>query len=277
MRRSACTGMGDACGMKVHATFMQGIMVAVLAMLVAAMPSPAAEAASVGKNFPVHPRGGQAQTAPASVQTATGAAAAGAQPIVSTPLTSTQAFESQPLSFPDSGRRRTRAAGDREYSMPSIWPALLAVVVVCGVFCTILYCMKKYLPGHRQMFSHPAMEVLGRTHLDQRRYVSLIRVGKRIVVVGVSPDEMRSLSEITDEEEITEIMEVARPKSDAGLTIFQRLFQRHVVEAEAEETRVTARARADEIEEQMSSLRERVREIREIEQPRATRQLDTVG
>lgn len=185
-------------------------------------------------------------------------------------------FESQPLSF-SAGRRRADAEG-REYKLPSLWSGLLAVVFMCGLFGCVLWVMKKYLPGHRQLFSHPAMEVLGRTHLDQRRYVSLLRVGKRIVVVGVSPDEMRALSEITDEDEITGIMEVARPKTEAGLTLFQRMFQKNVVEAEARETRAMAAAKAEELRDQMSTLREHVREFRSDGEPKtARRALDRVG
>ncbi len=191
-------------------------------------------------------------------------------------------YERQPIAFAGPRRRPGSDGENREFVMPSIWPALLAVVGVCGAFCVGLYLMKKYIPGHRQLFSHPAMEVLGRTHLDQRRYVSLLRVGKRIVVLGVSPDEIRSLSEITDEEEITGILEVARPKTEAGLTIFQRLFQRTVVDAEAAETRAMAEAKAQQINAQMSTLRQRVAEIRgvgtaEPEQETARQHVDAVG
>ncbi len=172
----------------------------------------------------------------------------------------TRAFESQPLTFPDEApERRDRAgAGRREVAMPSVWPALFSVLAVCGLFCAALYLVKKYLPGHRQLFNHPAVEVLGRTHLDQKRSVTLIRVGKRVLVVGVSPDEMRALSEITDEEEITEIMEVARPKTEAGLSIFQKLFRRNVLDADAEEARAMAELKARELTKQMRSLRDRV-------------------
>ena len=200
--------------------------------------------------------------------------------LVSTPLaTDARSLESQPITFPDNPRRKRGSDERREFNMPSIWPALLSVMVVCGIFCLILYMVKKYLPGHRQLFSHPAMEVLGRTHLDQKRYVSLLRVGKRIVVVGVSPDEMRPLSEITDEEEITSIMEVARPKTESGLTVFQKLFKRTVVDAEAAETRALAKVQAEQLDEQMSSLRRRVREIGGAEKPqrRAKATVDTVG
>lgn len=177
--------------------------------------------------------------------------------------TGTEAFEAQPLAFPDT-QRRPRAAsgagegGRREVTMPSIWPAILSVLAVCGLFCTALYLVKKYLPGHRQLFNHPAVEVLGRTHLDQKRSITLVRVGKRIIVVGVSPDDMRSLSEITDESEITDIMDVARPKTEAGLSLFQKLFKRNVIDNEAAEAQAVADAEAERLREEMRALRGRV-------------------
>lgn len=179
-------------------------------------------------------------------------------------LARTRAFEAQPLNFPDEAAPR-RAPGAvnsrREVTMPSVWPALFSVLAVCGLFCAALYLMKKYVPGHRQLFNHPAVEVLGRTHIDQKRSVTLVRVGKRVLVVGVSPDEMRALSEITDEAEITEIMEVARPKTEAGLSLFQKLFKRNVLDGEAEEARAMADVKAEQLREQLQALRNKVADI----------------
>ncbi len=197
-----------------------------------------------------------------------------ASPAVSAAVSAAD-FESHPLSFPESNRRR-RAEGDRA-GAPSMWTALFAVLVISGIFGAILFMVKKYLPGHRQLFNHPAMEVLGRTYLDQRRFVSLLRVGKRIVVVGVSPDEMRPLSEITDETEISDILELARPKTEAGLTVFQRLFQKTVQREEAAENRVLADVKAAEIDAQMSTLRERMKQIREPGKPPGRRRIDAMG
>lgn len=231
-------------------------------------------AETAGKGYPLRSVSSPAPSAAAPSVPATTVVRRAPDTVVSPPPGNAADFENQPLAFSD--RRRQRSGADGEYTMPSIWPALFCVVLVCGGVGLVLYLMKNYLPGHRQLFSHPAMEVLGRAHIDQRRYVSLLRVGKRIVVIGVSPDEMRSLSEITDEEEITGIMEVARPKTEMGLNIFQRLFKRHVIETEAAETRAIANEKASQLEEQMSALRQRVRSIRETEEPVPPR-VDAIG
>ncbi len=234
-----------------------------------------------GKGFPVGAAAIPPKTTisttvirPAPGTTASASALASPSDSGQTPATATAAvpttvvptdvvYENQPLAFPSDTRRPARQEQEkRGYSMPSIWPMLFAVAVVCGFFCTALWLVKKYVPGHKQLFNHPAIEVLGRTHLDQRRYVSLLRVGKRIVVVGVSPDEIRSLTEITEEAEVTGILEVARPKTEAGLTIFQRLFQKNMIKAEAEENRALADAEAEQLTEQMAKLREQVKRIK---------------
>ncbi len=203
-------------------------------------------------------------------------APAQAQAIVPPP--GTRAFEAQPLAFPDAERRERRGAEDggrRQVTMPSVWPAILSVLGVCGLFCAALFIMKKYVPGHRQLFNHPAIEVLGRTHLDQKRFVSLIRVGKRIVVVGVSPDEMRSLSEIVDEAEVTEILDQARPKTEAGLSLFQKLFKKNVIETEEAEAREMADLKAEELREQLQAIKNRVAGIAPARE--GERHFDAVG
>lgn len=238
------------------------IQAGLAAMVLAAALSAASAGENVGPGYPLRPN----QTVVATHAPAPAA----------TSLPATQTFENQPFIFREQAGRPSRSTtGSGGYGLPSILSLLFYVIVFGGMFCAFLYLVKKYLPGHRQLFSHPALEVLGRTHIDQRRYVSLLRVGKRIVVVGVSPDEMRSLSEITDEEEITAIMEVARPKTEAGLTIFQRMFKRTVLDAESAEARAEAMEKALDIEEQTSALREKVRAIRERESPAS--RVDAIG
>lgn len=190
---------------------------------------------------------------------------------------SAEEFENAPLALtqqPQQAReRQARPRRPNSYSVSSLFPLLFYVALICGLFIVVLKMLKKYVPGHRRLFTHPSMEILGRAHIDQKRYVSLLRVGKRVIVIGVSPDEMRSLSEITDEAEITEIMEVARPKTESGLTIFQKLFQRTVLDVEQETEQAVlenkAEEKAKELEESLSSLRERVKSIRNLEEPAA--------
>lgn len=237
--------------------------------------SSASAAETVGQGFPV--RSSAAAAAPLSpAKSVQPTAVPVPVPGVSAPAVAQ--FETQPLAFSSGSRRQGRQNSSEGGApgLPSLFSMLFYIGFICSLFVGALYLVKKYLPGHRQLFSHPAMEVLGRTHLDQKRYASLLRVGKRIIVVGVSQDEMRTLSEITDDEEITMIMDAARPKTEHGLTIFQKLFQRQVVETETATSQALAREQAREVEEQSAGLRARVQAIRDDQRQPAQR-LDAIG
>jgi hypothetical protein len=88
---------------------------------------------------------------------------------------------------------------------------------------------------------------------------------------------MRPLSEITDEAEITEILDVARPKTEAGLTLFQKLFKRNVVEAEAAEMREMKDLKAEELREQMLALKNRVAGMASTSRREPSTHIDAVG
>lgn len=113
---------------------------------------------------------------------------------------------------------------------------VLFVIVVLGILLFLgLYIVKKVLPNGKALFSSPALEILGRTHFDAQRYLSLVRVGRRLLVVGIGPNGFSPVSEIVDEVEAAELMAVAKPKTSAGKSIFQRMFQSQLVGAEREE------------------------------------------
>lgn len=174
----------------------------------------------------------------------------------------TNDFENTPLVFPDNTRVPLRQ-GQRSVSTPSIFSILFYVFLICAAFLFCMWLVKRYLPGHRQLFSHPALEVLGRTHLDQRRYLSLVRVGRRILVVGVTPDTISPLAEVGDGAEVAEIMELARPKTEAGKSIFTKLFQRHMVEAEQERDEARLGSQAEALADDIAALRGRIKSRRD--------------
>lgn len=190
----------------------------------------------------------------------------GRTPGITQTASQTADFETQPLSF-----QRPNAAGKQgqRSSSPITFSFLFSVVFYLALgglaLWGVLRLAKRHLPGQGNWFSHPAMEVLGRTHLDPRRYVALLRVGKRVLVVGVSPDEINPLSEISDESEVTDILDVARPKTDSGLNLFQKLFQRHAIDAVQNDDKALAEAKAEAIRTKLSSLREHV-QSRQLEE-----------
>lgn len=163
------------------------------------------------------------------------------------------------------GRDRDRAASPP----PNGWKLTLqlaaTVTLFAGLIIACLLAAKRWLPGSRQLFSHPGLEVLGRTHLDSRRYLALVRVGRRLLVLGASPDTLTPLGEVTDPAEVTELLAIARPKSEPGKSLFRTLFARQLQETETMTESVRTEASAEQVRDGISELRERVRDLRNRE------------
>ncbi len=123
---------------------------------------------------------------------------------------------------PSTGRFRSRAAsGSRERSgfvgsgtdaLSLLWP--LAIVIAVIVLLAIVF--RKYLPGAGRLNGNGAINVLASHYLSNKQSLSLIRIGRRIVLVGVTPDRITSVVEITDAGEVAEVVstiEKNRPES----------------------------------------------------------------
>lgn len=142
---------------------------------------------------------------------------------------------------------------------------IIAILILGSLLWLGLLLAKKYMPGGNQLFASPALEVLGRTHLEPRRYISMVRVGKRVVVVGVSPDGMTPLTEITDGEEVAELMEVAKPKTETGKGLFVQLLQREVLGQKQEEQAARVEQASSGLQSSLQAIQARVRSLRQSE------------
>lgn len=159
-------------------------------------------------------------------------------------------------------RPEPQAAVQGEGSASRTISWLVAVVVLAVlVFWGGLHLVKRWLPGGQNLFASPAIEVVGRTHLDPRRYVAMLRVGRRILLLAVSPDEIRPLGEVEDETEVADLLAQARPRTATGRSVFHTLFQRQAAQVDAIQEEAVAEGAAGELDGTLGSLRERVRSL----------------
>ncbi|MCX7934525.1 MAG: flagellar biosynthetic protein FliO, partial [Planctomycetota bacterium] len=124
---------------------------------------------------------------------------------------------------------------------------------------------RRYLPGSSALFTSPAIEILGRANLDPRRYVALIRVGRRVLLVGVGPEQLSHLTSIANPEEVAEILETAKPRTAVGKSLFQRLFTKYLARANHENHTAQALANIEKLTADLTELRQRVRTLRQAE------------
>lgn len=62
------------------------------------------------------------------------------------------------------------------------------------------------------------VEVLSRTSIAPRNHVLLLRVGSRVLIVGDSPGGMRTLADVTDPEEVADLLAAVTSSRDGSIT-----------------------------------------------------------
>ena len=89
----------------------------------------------------------------------------------------------------------------------SVWGwlrTLAALAVVVGLIFGIRLVLRRLGPGAKTVAGPDALKVLARSSLSTRHQLYAVRFGRRVVLVGMGPEGLTALGEITDADEIAE-------------------------------------------------------------------------
>jgi flagellar biogenesis protein FliO len=141
------------------------------------------------------------------------------------------AFTDQPINrhgIPDSAAGSKQIADD-----PSLKPvgfdAMRVVTVLSGIIVLIFLlraAVRHWFPGAVSQRATKAMKVVTRFSIAPRQNLLLVQVGKRLVMVGDSGAQLNPLCEITDSDEVNEILTQIREESISAARKFDLLFGR---------------------------------------------------
>jgi flagellar biogenesis protein FliO len=104
-------------------------------------------------------------------------------------------------------RKSTSATG-------GLWTTIISLSVIVGALGTLTYWLKPYL-GVSRGLPIEAVELLGRRSLEQKVAIHLVRCGGRVLVLSVSPEGARTLSEITDPAEVRRLVDACHAPRDS--------------------------------------------------------------
>jgi flagellar biogenesis protein FliO len=93
--------------------------------------------------------------------------------------------------------------------------ALTSLAVVLGLFLAVVWVMRRSAPQASRRLPAEVIEVLGHTTLGHRQQAQLVRLGKRLLLIGVSPAGAETLAEVTDAAEADRLAAFCRG-SNAG-------------------------------------------------------------
>lgn len=90
-------------------------------------------------------------------------------------------------------------------SSPWYRSGLVSICVVLGLVWLIYKVARKWIPGSKVSDSG-VLKVVARTTLTPKQHVALVRLGRRFVMVGVSPDRIDQLCVVDEADEVSELI-----------------------------------------------------------------------
>lgn len=157
------------------------------------------------------------------------------------------------------------------------YPRVLAALgIVIGLIFVLRWCGRLFFPATVGRGRSRAVEVISRSPLSPKQQVMLLRVGRRLIVVGDSGQQMNPLCQITDPDEVAELVGQLRDeRTSTPSRAFGAMFGRSRHEFEpTEDAPATASSALREADadvdapvatarEELSGLRDRVRMLAE--------------
>ncbi|MDX1947361.1 MAG: flagellar biosynthetic protein FliO [Pirellulaceae bacterium] len=107
----------------------------------------------------------------------------------------------------------------------AIGSVLGSLGVVLGLFLLVVWFSRRFAPGGSTLLPKEALELLGRAPLGTRQSMQLVRVGKKLILVAVSPTGTETLTEITDPVEVEHLSALCRRgRADSASASFNQVL-----------------------------------------------------
>ena len=107
------------------------------------------------------------------------------------------------------GQVRPAVAGlggpTRPKPVPWYRSGAVSLVIVLGAVAGVAVLVRRLVPSVRAM-NGGAIEVLGRNHLSPKQSLALVRIGRRVLLLGVTAERLSTLCEIDEADEVAEIL-----------------------------------------------------------------------
>jgi flagellar biogenesis protein FliO len=98
--------------------------------------------------------------------------------------------------------------------------------IVLGLFVVLVWFSRRFAPAGTAALPKEAVELLGRTSLGGTHQVQLMRVGAKLLLVALTPQGARTLTEITSAAEVERLSDLCRrQKPDSATASFRSLVE----------------------------------------------------
>jgi len=97
---------------------------------------------------------------------------------------------------------KRREAGRSSGLLSDLWPLLAVLALIAAA----AYLLKKFMPARGLLAGSNALQVVAQTHVTAKQQLMLVKVGRRLALIGVSPDRLSTLMTIDDPEQVAALL-----------------------------------------------------------------------
>lgn len=101
-----------------------------------------------------------------------------------------------------------------------------SLAIVLGVFFAFIWIMRRTTPAAQRQLPKEVIEVLGRAPLNGKQHLQLLRLGRKLVLIVVTPDGADTLAEITDLDEANRLAALCmQSQENSSTTAFRGILE----------------------------------------------------
>lgn len=129
-----------------------------------------------------------------------------------------------PLRPPKSASRLASDGRPTANAVPNAVTVASSLAVVLGLFFLVAWFLRRSTPGPLSPLPSEVFEVLGRSTLGGQHQVQLVRCGNRVLLISAGPAGPETLCEITDPDEVTQLLAMCRQgRPDSAAASFRQM------------------------------------------------------
>ena len=126
-----------------------------------------------------------------------------------------------PIAVPPPKRSQRSAEGrpDKPTTAGNMGMVVVSsLAIVLGLFFLVVWFSRRAFPKATAPLSTEVLEIVGRSPLAARHQLQLIRLGRRLLLVSVTPDHAETLTELTDPDEVNHLVGLCRQQQAGSIT-----------------------------------------------------------
>jgi flagellar biogenesis protein FliO len=123
------------------------------------------------------------------------------------------------------GARETTTSG-RPAGLGSLLTMGASLVLVLGLFLIVAWLLRRVTPSQVAVLPQEVFEILGRAPLASRHQVHMVRCGRKLLLLSVSPAGIETLAEINDPVEVDRLAGLCvQAQPGSASMAFRQVFQ----------------------------------------------------